>query len=571
MDFKCTCKPVDAEEVAKLSAELGLNAIVTTVLAARGYNSVPKAKKFLNPSEDLLHSPYLLSDIRIALKRIEKAQKDGETVLVHGDYDVDGITSTALLISSLKRLRINAVPFIPNRLEDDFGFNVEGLDEARRAGASLVITCDCGTTSVATVQEANKLGIDVIITDHHQQSTELPEAVAIINPSHPNSKYPFKGLSGVGVVGKLVVAMSDHFNLNASLENLMRIVSIGTIADIMPLVDENRYIVKSGLETLHATNNIGIKELLRQAGLQGKDKLSASDIGYRVAPRINAAGRLGKQNLALELLLTGDSNKAFGLAKQLSDLNEDRQKLLEKTFELAREELAQRSNDVNAIVVGGKGWHAGIIGLVAANLTKEHYKPAFVYTIEDGRIIGSARTVGEIHLLPLLKECEDCFVRYGGHAQAAGFELHPNMISQFRRKMEQVAKQNISPSDLKRNYQIDSVLKLNDINLNLVDQLSLAEPYGNGNPTPRFLITNLVMSKEPFTLKNKHLKLFLNDSDGNRQEILFWDGLKYLSSIKDYGTIDIVVTLSSSVWKGEKKPQVTLQDFRKSKIHEMNS
>lgn len=559
MEFSWQIKPNDPVAVSLLSKELGISPVTATVLHARGITTLEQAEHFLDPGPGSLHSPWLLPDMEKAVERLERARANGEKILIHGDYDVDGITSTALLFKGLSALGLTCESFIPNRLEDDYGFNSEGIESARRVGATLVVTCDCGTTSIEQVKLASEQGIDVIITDHHVQSTDLPPASAVVNPNRLDSQYPFSGLAGVGVAAKFLQAAGERMGKELWGPNMMRIVSIGTVADIMPLIDENRYIVKTGLESMHGSNSAGIKELIRQCGLSKKKKLAASDIGYKIGPRINAAGRLGKHEKALELLLTDNKSKAFGLARKLDDLNHERQQIVMRTCSMANQLLGTTAPDERIIVLGAPGWHQGVLGLVASDLAKTYHRPALVYTIEDGLAVGSARSISGVHILDLMAESSKYFIRYGGHAQAAGFQLKASELPEWKEELHGIAREHISQEQLKRTYKVDAEIGLADITIEFLEELSQLEPFGHGNPAPVFLLKNLEVSRAPMLIKEIHLKLFVEDGTQNHKgEILFWNGAGRIDEFGKGKRIDCVVTLGISEWRGVRHPQITL-------------
>ena len=563
MSLNYTISNVDGSRVQALAQDLKIHPIIISLLVSRGISEASEINSFLNPDQDMLHDPYILPDMDKAVKRIDLALQNGEKILIHGDYDADGLTSTILLSSMLKYLKGNVEHFIPSRIEDGYGLKSDGIEFAEAGGAGLIITCDCGTSAIDPVAYANAKGIDIIITDHHEPDCHLPEALAIINPKRPDSDYPFKGLAGVGVAAKLIFALFQHKNIEIPLINILRICAIGTIADVVPLVDENRYIARHGLAHLAGTSNIGLKELFKASGLNPSE-ISSYDVGFRIAPRLNATGRFGKQSIAMELLITRDKNRAAQLAQEMNDLNLKRQRMVDVMVNDALEMVENREEfqQEKVIVVGDKSWHKGMVGLVASKLVETYHKPALAFSIEDGIAMGSGRSIPEFDMVENLGKVGHLFSRYGGHAMAAGFELPASSLGQLRKELSQVAAAVLKDCELVKKYHVDAKINLDDLDCDFVRDFKKLEPFGNGNENPVFLADRIQLVEPAIKIKKSHLKLVLKQTNGHKfVTAMAWNTIDRIDELKANTEYQFIFAINFNRWRNKEEMQMIVKDF----------
>lgn len=547
----------------KLASELRVSPLVAALLITRGHDTDEKAHRFLNPAYDHLHEPFLLKGLETAVERILKAAEDHEKVLIWGDYDVDGTTGTALLRKTLKLLCIETGFHIPNRFTEGYGINIPALEQAQNDGFSLVISVDCGIRSFEPVEWANENGLDVIITDHHL-SDEIrgnPPAVAIVNPNQTGCEYPDKNLAGVGVAFKLAHALLREKNMPGEIADFLKIAAIGTVADVMQLTGENRAIVALGLQDLPSTTNLGLKALMDVADC--RSDMTSYHIGFRIGPRINAAGRMDIARHVVELLETEDLTEARQLAALLDSRNRERQQVQQKITELALFETEGIERQ-NFIVVAGEGWHRGVIGLAASRIAERLYRPTIVLSIEDGFAHGSARSIANYHLLNALESCPELFEQFGGHAAAAGMKMKVENIEELRKRMDAHAAANLSVDDLIPELRIDALVSSETLNLNLLDELKPFEPFGAGNPKPIFLTKDLRLQDEPWVMKDKHLKLKLADTNGKPLEAVWWDGVERSKkqTLKPGSRIELAYVAEANTWQGNTRLQLVVEDLR---------
>jgi len=499
----------------------GIPALCARVLAARGWSDPEQARRFL--FEDApLHDPMAMLDMAPAAARLRQALQEGETVAVYGDYDVDGITATCLLTDFLRREGGTAIPYIPNRLEEGYGLNRGAVERLREQGAAVIVTVDCGITAVEETEYAKALGLDVIITDHHECKEVLPAAAAVVDPHRTGDPYPFKHLAGVGVALKVCMALAGPGRERELLEEYADLAALGTVADVMELTGENRTIVRRGLAALAGTKRPGLAALLREAGAEGR-ALSSISVGYTLAPRINAAGRMGQAEVAQELLLTDDLHRAETLARRLCELNRQRQELEGDIF--AQCDLlvdALPADERDALVLSGETWHQGVVGIVASRLTEKYAVPAFMICVQDGRGKGSCRSYGGLNLFTLLEGCADLLESFGGHELAAGFTIREENIPAFRRAVNALAREARKSAPAGSTLTVDCVLP--DPSLlcqEEIEALSLLEPYGPGNPKPVFRLDRCAVAGLSQVGGGKHLKLKLNLGDRSLDAIFF--------------------------------------------------
>ncbi len=553
----------DHGRAAILAAEINVPPIVAALLIARGYETRELATKFLNPSYDDLHEPFLLKGMRESVDRILKAIDDGEKILIWGDYDVDGTTGTVLLRKTLKILGGETAFHVPNRFTEGYGINIPALEEAKAAGCKVVISVDCGIRSFEPVAWAKENGLDFIVTDHHISDPERgnPDAFSVINPNQPECEYPDKHLAGVGVAFKLAHALLRERKKEELVPAFMKIAAIGTIADIMQLTGENRAIVALGLRDLRTTKNYGLKALMEVADC--RSDMTSYHIGFRIAPRINAAGRMDVAKHVVELFETEDFAKARKLAAILDSRNRERQLVQQQITELA---LLETDNFTGRkfVVVAGDGWHRGVIGLAASRIAERLHRPTIVLSIENGYAHGSARSVANYHLLNALESCPELFEQFGGHAAAAGMKIRSDKVDALRDALNVYADATLTDEHLQPELRIDARILPQSLDLKLVEQLKALEPFGAGNPKPIFLTSGLRIREKPFLMKDKHLKLWLEDDTGRRFEAVWWDGVERSKerTIEPGSRIELAYTAEANIWQGNARLQLVVEDVR---------
>jgi len=504
-------RQVDDRQVAALAGALRVSPATAAVLVSRGVTA-RDAESFLKPSLPHLHSPSLLPDIQPAVERLREALSRQERILVHGDYDVDGVTATALLVRALRALGGNVCHHIPHRVTDGYDLRPEGAQRAAGDGVDLIVTVDCGAVACEAIAEAQRLGVDVIVTDHHHPGPQLPPAVAVVNPARPDSQYPFAGLAGVAVAFKLVCALSEQMGIQT--DNVARafldLVALGTCADVCPLIDENRVLVRLGLELIPSSKKPGIQALLQQSGVRRDGPLRAWDVAFILGPRLNAAGRVDDANAALNLLLTNDPTEAAQLARALEERNSRRRAEQDRILREAKGmvDRALRS-DAKVLVLAGRGWHTGVIGIVAGRLAELYGRPTAVISLDTDTARGSARSRGSFHLMEALNKCQDLLVRYGGHRLAAGFDVEMEKIPALVERLEQIGAEMLTDGDLDDGLLVDAVVSPQELVPQLWREVEAMEPYGEGNPPPVFASRLMVMGAKPFGRQSEHLRLTL--------------------------------------------------------------
>ncbi|PYS88485.1 MAG: single-stranded-DNA-specific exonuclease RecJ [Acidobacteria bacterium] len=553
----------DHERAKRFASEINVSPLIAALLIARGFDSADKAHRFLNPSYDDLHEPSLLKGMREASERILRAIDNGEKILIWGDYDVDGTTGTTLLRRVVRTLGGTSTFHIPNRFTEGYGVNTPALEKAKGDGVSLVITVDCGIRSFGPLEWAKENGVDVIVTDHHL-SDEVrgnPPAFAVVNPNQLGCEYPDKNLAGVGVAFKLAQQMLRERDASHAINDLLKITAIGTVADIMKLTGENRAIVALGLRDLPATKNVGLKALMEVADCVAE--MTSYDIGFRIAPRINAAGRMDVARHVVELFECEDFNEARKLASLLDARNRERQKIQQQITELAFQEI-ESFQGARFLVVHGEGWHRGVIGLAASRIAERVHRPSIVLSVENGVAHGSARSVGSFHLLAALETCADLFEQFGGHAAAAGMKLQSENIEQLRSRLDAFAMENILEEDMKPALSIDAHVSSETLDLKLSEELKCLEPFGAGNLKPVFVTKGLYLAEEPFVMKEKHLRLKLQNDQRKRFEAVWWDGVECSKGRTFHAgyRIEVAYTPEANTWQGNTRLQLVVQDLR---------
>ena len=541
----------------------GLPPLCAAVLCARGVDTAPAASAFLAHGPNLLHDPFLLRDMEKAVERISRAIREQETVAVYGDYDVDGITATCLLTQFLRTLGGQVVSYIPDRTEEGYGLNNHAIDALARQGVTLIVTVDCGITAAQEVEYARALGVDVVITDHHQCKEVLPQAVAVVDPRRPDCSYPFPDLAGVGVALKLALALTAPAQRPQVLLDYGELAAIGTVADVMLLQGENRALVHLGLERLADCSRPGLQALLREAGCPRGQVPTTVTIGYGLAPRINAAGRMEQAGTALELLLTQDPQRGQELAQELCQLNRLRQAIELEIFQHC-DQLLTHTPALSApvIVLAGEGWHQGVIGIVASRLAEKYACPAFMISLDGDKGKGSCRSFGGFNLFGALERCAPLLDSYGGHELAAGFSIRRDNIPAFRAALCQLVEEFAGHQPMESSLDVDceiphcSLLSTQD-----VESLSLLEPFGSGNPKPVFLLRSVCVLSHTDVGGGRHLKLKLR-RDGVVMDAIFFSANTAACGIENGQRLDIAFTLQINQFRGNRTVQLQLCGLR---------
>lgn len=564
MEKRWNIKQHKRKEVSELSKSLQVSPLIAALLISRGYDTREAAEEFLNPKYENLHDPFLLKGLKSSVKRILKAIENKEKILIWGDYDVDGTTGTVVLRKALEILGAETGFHVPHRFTEGYGINIPELEKAKERGFKLVISVDCGITSFEPITWAKENGLDFIVTDHHLAKEKgNPDALAVINPNQKGCQYPDKNLAGVGVAFKLAHALLREKGKENLVPHFLKVVAIGTIADVMKLTGENRVIVSLGLRDLPNTINYGLKALMEVSDC--RREMTSYHIGFRIAPRINAAGRMDAAKNVVELLETDNFEKAKELAEYLNNKNLERQKVQRKITELALLE-SENITEKKFVVVSGEGWHRGVIGLAASKIAEKLYRPTIVLSTENGLAYGSGRSFGNYHLLEGLNSCADLFEKYGGHAAAAGMTLKSENIEELQIQLNKHASENLSAEDLIPELEIDAEVSAQTLSLKLVDELKRLEPFGQGNPQPVFVTKELTLLNEPWIMKDKHLKLKLSGENGRKFEAVWWDGVEKSSgqTLEPRKRIELAYTAEANTWQGNTRLQLNIKDLRVS-------
>ena len=562
MSKKWQIYDINEEIISEIENKYKINKLLATILANRGITTEESIRLFLNPTRDDFHDPFLITDMEKAVERIITAINKKEKITIYGDYDVDGITSITVLKSFLRDRGIEVDTYIPNRLDEGYGLNNSAIDKIKNKGCELMITVDCGISAIDEVNYANSLGIEVIVTDHHEAGNEIPKALAVIDNKRKDSTYPFRELAGVGVVFKLIQALSIKLNLKEEeYLKYLDIVCIGTISDIVPLVDENRVITKLGLMLVRQTRNIGLQAVLKSSGYS---KIDSNTISFGVAPRLNACGRMGKADEALKLFLSKNVNEVIQLSKELNDFNRERQEKEKEIYENAIAQIEKEHLDEkNTIILRGKNWHHGVIGIVSSKITEKYFKPSILLSFEENGIgKGSGRSIPGFDLHEALMQCLDVIEKFGGHAMAVGITVREEHFDEFREKFENIA---ISKhiEEILPIINIDAKINLSDINKEMVESLKELEPFGEGNKMPIFVFKNLKIDSIRALSEGKHLKLTLKDNN----TIVSAIGFNLGHMVEEYrigDKIDVVGVLEINSYNGVENLQINIKDIMKS-------
>jgi len=560
-------QPCDEAAASSLADAAGIGVVTARLLQQRGVTTPGEAARFLKPSLDHLHDPFALSGMAVASARILGAIERRERVVIHGDYDADGITSTVILERAIAALGGDVAHFIPERIRDGYGLQTAAVERLHAEGARLIVSVDCGIRSLEAARRAASLGVDLIVTDHHEPEGELPEALAVLNPKRPDCRYPDKNLAGVGVALKLVHALCVKTGRESWLPGFVKIAAIGTLADVVPLVGENRVIAKVGLDLLsRGPHKVGLQALLEASGLSGRT-IGSYHVSFVLAPRLNAAGRMATPDLAARLLLASDEaqvGEARALAAQLTDENLRRQDEEQSVLKQART-VIESDPDIGShsvLVVGGEGWHRGVIGIVAAKLVETFYRPAVVVSLQDGVGHGSCRSIGAFDMLAALEACGTHLARFGGHRMAAGLTVDAGAFKAFRAALQAYGDEHLGPDDLRPRLRVDGRLDFDAIKGRLVEEVSALEPFGIGNPRPVFCAGPVEVVDGPRRIKDRHLKMSLRHR-GRIFRAMAWRAAEREPFVAaNRGALDVAFSLAENTFNGETHTELTLADLR---------
>jgi single-stranded-DNA-specific exonuclease len=554
----------NAEEAASLARVLGVSPILAALLINRGYADECSARTFLTPSYDQLHDPSLMRGMKEAVTRLQHAIKTQEPILIYGDYDVDGTTGTAILLRALKLMGAKTGFHIPHRFTEGYGIQQGALERALADGYKLVVSVDCGIRAHAPLYWARDNGLDVIITDHHlpDENDGAPPAFAVLNPNQAGCDYPDKNLAGVGVAFKLVHALFRESGREAQVPAFMKVVAIGTVADVAKLVGENRTIVAIGLKDLARAANPGLRALIDVAGCGDGTGMTAYDLGFRLGPRINAAGRMDAARAVVELFDTRDSAEARRLAEHLDARNEERKTVQQQITDLAIAEL-ENLKDSFVAVIAGEGWHRGVIGIAASKIAERLNRPCVVLSVDGEVAHGSGRSIEPYHLLNGLTACSDLFEKFGGHSHAAGITIRPERIGEFRRRLNEHAASCLTEEDLAHSVKIDLELSPETVTFQLARELQALEPFGAGNPCPVFLTRNLRSLSEAVVLKDRHLRLRLAGPQNRPLEAVWWNCIEIGGQTPNVnGSIELAYSIELNGWNDQYRMQLNVLDMR---------
>jgi len=539
----------------------GAGSLVSRLLYNRGITDHSGAEIFLKADKRLAIDPFSVPDMHQAVNRVYKALLSGEKIAIYGDFDADGITATALLVQGLSELGGDVVPYIPHRMQEGYGLRIPALEKLHKQGVTLVITVDTGITAFAEIEKARKMGMEILVTDHHVPLAELPPAGIIVDPKRTDSDCPFKEFAGVGVAYKLMEGLLSGGGHDDLLNSSLELVTLGTITDMSPLISENRYWVKSGLRLLHRTRRIGLVELMNIAGIE-KSRLTTDSISYQIGPRLNSAGRLDDAGTSYQLLVTQDRAQARILATELEEKNKERQRLVAETYDKARRQILEDGADRVILMASDADYPPGVIGLVAGRLADEFYRPVILFKIGADSCRGSARSISEFDLMEALKTCHHLLTKYGGHARAAGFNAHTRDMQQLQKRLRSLAEEQLTGLDLRPHIDIDAEVSLSAFAGGTFEEMRQLEPFGMGNPAPVFLSRKVeVVEQKLVGSQNDHIKLKL------KQDGIVWDTMgfrlgNYLGELSRH--IDIVYSVEVDNFNGKGQLRLNLLDFTRS-------
>ena len=556
-------KAFSKEEIDAFSAASGLPPAMAVILMNRGIKTEKAASSYMRKSLEDIHNPFMLDGMEEAVERILSALEKNEKIVIYGDYDVDGITSTATVYKFLKSQGADVSYYIPDRFSEGYGINILAINKIARSGAKLMITVDCGITAVGEVEFAKTQGLDIIITDHHSCHEEIPKAVAAINPKRTDSSYPFPHLAGVGVAFKLILALAIKLGMNTRevFMEYVDMVALGTIADVVPLVDENRVIADKGINAIENTKNKGMKALLNIAGAGGKS-VDVNSVAFFASPRLNAAGRLENASLSVELMTCNDDERAKEIAEHLDELNSKRKEIEQKIFEEAYKQAEEMPRDTLVYVLSGKGWNHGVIGIVASRISEAFYRPCILISVENGKGKGSGRSVPEMNLFDALSDSEELLTAFGGHSQAAGLSIAEECIPEFTKRINDFAKKNVDVASLVPKLYIDCNLGSASVTMQAAKMIEALAPFGEGNEVPVFSMMGLkVMSVQSMGADKKHLRLRLSDKNNIFNTVGFGMG-EFEEKLSVGMTVNIAFNMNINTYQGSENLQLILKDIK---------
>lgn len=562
---KWILKEFDKAGVVEISKNFNISPLTAIILYNRGIREDGQIKDFLARDLSGMHDPFLMKDMDKAVERILLAKKNNEKITIYGDYDVDGITSIAILYKYLKNMGLEVGFYVPDRMVEGYGVNKDALDKIKADGTAVIITVDTGITAIEEADYAKSIGIDFIITDHHECKESIPDVYAAIDPKRKDCEYPFKSLAGVGVVFKLIQALDSSEPIENLMDEYADLMCLGTVADISPLIDENRVIVTEGLKRFKTTKNIGLKALI-DVSTNGK-AITTSTIGYTIAPRINASGRLGCASTSVELFLTEDEEEAAKLADSLCHENTLRQQTEQKMFKEALEYIEQHPGikDDDILVIPHENWHHGIVGIVSSKITEKYYKPSILFAVDGDSAKGSGRSIAGFNLFGALENCSGLLEKFGGHELAAGLTIKAENIEDFRKKINEYAKGRIEDMTLVPTISLDAQIKVPYITIDTVHDINKLQPFGVNNPTPSFSVRNIKIHRISVMSEGKHLRMTLY-KDGKYLDTVGFGMGDYYSMFREGDYIDVAFALDINDYKGFQNVQLILKDMRKTEF-----
>lgn len=557
-------QPEDTTAVSALQQSLGVSPVIAHLLALRGIKTFDQAKTFFRPTQENIYDPFLMKDMDVAASRLAAAVRNQEKVLVYGDYDVDGTTATSIVYLFLKQFGLEANYFIPHRFKDGYGISIEGIEKAIESDAKLIVSVDCGITAVDEAKYAKEKGIDLIICDHHNAGDVIPDAVAVLDPKRPDCTYPFDGLSGAGVAYKLVQATLTALGLNGSnASQFLDLVAISIASDIVPLVDENRVLMRQGLKLINETPRTGIKALANLIKME-IGSISTSQIVFSLGPRINAAGRMGDAAKAVELLISDTDETAAEQARELEAINKKRRDKDSETMKGALEIIEQDVNvdKASVVVLHNDDWHLGVIGIVASRIVDLYCRPTVMLSTVDGQIKGSARSIKGFNIYNALKKCDDLLLQFGGHEFAAGLTMEECNLEEFKARLQEVVSSDLCDDDFKPELLVDAELDLSKVDLKFWKVLNQFEPYGPLNMRPTFVSRGLQVVGTPSVVGNGHLKMKVAQNGSEPFDVIGFNMHDYLPKVRESNGkgIDIAYVLEENNWNRKKSIQIRLKD-----------
>ncbi len=557
-------EPAQEESVRQLKTQLGVPGEIARLLSLRDIHTFEHARAFFRPGVEQLYDPFLMKDMEQASTRLSNAIRDSEKVLVYGDYDVDGTTATSSLILFLRKFGVDADYYIPHRFKEGYGINPEGVKYAVEMGADLIVSVDCGITAVDEAKLAREKGIDLIICDHHTVGDELPDCVAVLDPKRPDCNYPYDGLSGAGVGFKLIQATISKLGLQPEMAyQYLDLVAISIASDIVPIIDENRIMMRKGLKMINENSRPGIRALLEQIRAEGE--ITTTTIVFSIGPRINAAGRMGDATVAVELMISDDQKDANRYASELESINRRRRDTDTRTMEEAMEMIERQYNldELSSMVLHDPDWHLGVIGIVASRLVDTYYRPTIMLSSVEGKVKGSARSIKGFNIYDALKRCEDLLEQFGGHEFAAGLTMEKSNVEEFRRRIDEIACVKLSESDFKPELEIDSRIDLSHVDRRFWKLLSQFEPFGPGNLRPIFVSEGVEIYGVPTIVGNGHLKMKIRQNGSSVFDAIGFNMHDHLPFIRDAKgeRIDIAYVIEENYWKNERTLQLRLKDI----------